>query len=53
MLRLFCVFLFLSCSFLTHAQNEWNVWHFGKGAGLDFSTSPPTVVNGGQINTIG
>ena len=28
-----------------YAQNEANIWWFGNKAGLDFNTSPPTVLN--------
>lgn len=34
------------------AQNEGNNWYFGTQAGLDFSTSPPSVILDGQINTL-
>lgn len=44
---LLCLFL----PVLLTAQNEWNTWYFGAGAGLDFSTNPPTVLDGGQINS--
>lgn len=32
------------------AQNETSKWYFGHNAGLDFSTSPPTVITG-SLNT--
>jgi len=44
------VFLFL-IPILANCQNEWNTWYFGAGAGLDFSTNPPIVLNGGQVNS--
>lgn len=34
------------------SQNETNRWYFGNNAGLDFSTSPPTILTNGSINTI-
>lgn len=33
------------------AQNETQKWYFGANAGLDFSTSPPTVLTNGMLNT--
>lgn len=33
------------------AQKEAQTWYFGQNAGLDFSTSPPTPLANGQINT--
>ncbi len=35
---------------LLNSQNEFSKWYFGAGAGLDFSTSPPTVLT--NANTI-
>jgi Bacterial lectin/SprB repeat len=33
-------------------RNQGNIWYFGfSGAGLDFNTSPPTVLTNGQVNT--
>jgi len=32
-----------------HAQNQGNIWYFGEGVGLDFSTTEPTVLTDGQI----
>ncbi|MGF1556393.1 T9SS type A sorting domain-containing protein [Paucihalobacter sp.] len=34
------------------AQNEGKKWYFGTHAGLDFSTTPPSVLLDGQINTL-
>jgi len=31
-------------STLFFAQNEFSKWYFGAFAGLDFSTSPPTIL---------
>lgn len=38
-------FVFASGSQKSYAQNEANIWWFGNKAGLDFNTSPPTVLN--------
>ncbi|SNR16905.1 T9SS type B sorting domain-containing protein [Tenacibaculum jejuense] len=35
-----------------YAQKEANIWYFGRNAGIDFNTSPPTVLTDGQINTL-
>jgi gliding motility-associated-like protein len=44
--------LFLSCFELpSFAQKEAQTWYFGRNAGLDFSTTPPTPLTNGQINT--
>lgn len=43
------VTLFLSFTLLS--QNEAKKWYFGTNAGLDFSTSPPTVLTNGVLNT--
>ncbi|TCP26819.1 gliding motility-associated-like protein [Tenacibaculum skagerrakense] len=33
------------------AQKQANIWYFGQNAGLDFSTTPPTPLTDGQLNT--
>ncbi|MCC6369846.1 MAG: WD40 repeat domain-containing protein, partial [Bacteroidia bacterium] len=33
------------------AQNETKIWYFGANAGLDFNTSPPTLLTNGALNT--
>ena len=35
-----------------YSQNESRIWYFGSNAGLDFSTSPPTALTNGMVNTI-
>jgi PKD repeat protein len=35
-----------------NAQNEFSKWYFGHNAGLDFSTSPPTILTNGIVNAI-
>src|SRR5688572_759904 len=44
---------FLSLFFCIHlfSQNEGRFWYFGNYAGLDFSTSPPTVLTNGAVST--
>ncbi len=34
------------------SQNQYNVWYFGNGAGLDFSSGVPVPLTNGQINTL-
>ncbi|WP_299835745.1 T9SS type B sorting domain-containing protein [uncultured Tenacibaculum sp.] len=34
------------------AQKEANIWYFGRNAGIDFNTSPPTALTDGQLNTL-
>ncbi|WP_143306135.1 PKD domain-containing protein [Chitinophaga vietnamensis] len=50
---LYACALFLLCCLpvLVHAQKEGNVWYFGANAGLDFRTSPPTLLLDGKLNT--
>ena len=41
---------FIIClSVPSFSQNENSKWYFGANAGLDFMTSPPTVINNGNI----
>src|SRR5436190_5436154 len=47
---LICIFLCLSF-FIVQSQNENKKWYFGNQAGLDFMTSPPTILTNGQMNT--
>src|SRR5436190_8052320 len=41
------LFFWLLCDHASFAQNENSKWYFGYGAGLDFMTNPPTVLNNG------
>ncbi|MHA7057825.1 T9SS type B sorting domain-containing protein [Aquimarina sp. M1] len=34
------------------AQGEANNWYFGQNAGINFSTTPPTPLTDGRINTL-
>lgn len=36
---------------LSLSQGEANNWYFGNNAGINFSTSPPSAVNNGQLAT--
>ncbi len=48
-----CILIFLcSCSlFFVFGQKQANIWYFGQYAGLDFNTTPPTILANGQLNT--
>jgi PKD repeat protein len=50
-MKLFYHLILLCLSTSIHAQNEFSKWYFGNKAGLDFSTSPPTVLTNGVVNT--
>lgn len=51
-LKIVALFLILLFQFALVAQSEGKIWYFGTHAGLDFSTSPPSVILDGQINTL-
>ncbi|GAK91799.1 hypothetical protein JCM19297_3746 [Nonlabens ulvanivorans] len=41
----------LLLSSLATSQDEGKFWYFGTNAGLDFSTSPPTPLNNGSLDS--
>jgi hypothetical protein len=41
----FILFPFIHCK----SQQEFSKWYFGNNAGLDFSTSPPTILTNGAM----
>ncbi|MDI1356182.1 MAG: hypothetical protein PSX36_14780 [bacterium] len=43
--------MILVCYVPLFSQNETKKWYFGNGAGLDFMTSPPSILTNGQINS--
>lgn len=47
------IFIFIFCfySSISFCQNESNNWYFGRKAGLNFNTSPPTALLDGEIST--
>jgi hypothetical protein len=54
--RVIFIFTLLLSTHLLNSQNEFSKWYFGGGIpGLDFSTSPPTVLSNGNggIGTTG
>lgn len=50
MKKALCI-LFLCTGITSFAQNEFAKWYFGRYTGLDFMTSPPTVINHTTMNT--
>ena len=36
----------------TFSQKEANFWYFGRNAGIDFNTTPPSPITNGAINTL-
>ncbi len=40
------------CSFLGFSQEEGTFWYFGENAGVDFSTSPPSSVSDGALDSL-
>ena len=46
----FFIFL-IAFPVLSFAQGEANNWYFGNKAGVSFNTSPPTVLNDGELST--
>ncbi len=46
------VIIFLLALMNSFAQKQANIWYFGRNAGLDFNTSPPTALTDGSINTL-
>ena len=43
--------LFITASISLYSQKEANIWYFGRNAGVDFSTSPPTALTNSKLNT--
>ena len=52
-IKIISTLLLIFNSSLFFAQNEFSKWYFGGYAGLDFSTSPPTILTNGALNTPG
>ena len=45
-------FILLFFTISIFSQKEANIWYFGRNAGIDFNTTPPTAITNGQINTL-
>ncbi|MEB5273739.1 hypothetical protein RXR89_28615, partial [Pseudomonas aeruginosa] len=50
MKNFFTALLFIFC-ISSYSQNEFTKWYFGRKAGLDFMTSPPSVITHTTLNT--
>ncbi|KAA1247857.1 T9SS type B sorting domain-containing protein [Aquimarina sp. RZ0] len=46
------IVFFIITGFSAFAQGEANNWYFGQNAGINFSTTPPTALTNGRINTL-
>ncbi len=48
-------FLIIICFIVSpcNAQLQNSKWYFGANAGLDFTTSPPTLITNSNVNTSG
>jgi hypothetical protein len=47
-----CIFLFIFNLFAVNsfAQKQANIWHFGDGRAIDFSSGVPVPLSGSQMN---
>ncbi|MBL7837432.1 MAG: gliding motility-associated C-terminal domain-containing protein [Bacteroidetes bacterium] len=45
------ILLFLQFTLTSNAQKHFNNWYFGDKAGLDFNTSPPTILKNSMMST--
>ena len=45
------VFIFFLSTLTIFAQKQANVWHFGNGQALDFSTGTPVQIGGSLMET--
>jgi hypothetical protein len=48
---LFLTLLVLSQYSMLSGQNQTNYWFFGENAGLNFNTTPPTVITNSNMKT--
>ncbi len=51
-MKLINIAFFFITGFSVLAQGEANNWYFGQNAGINFSTTPPTALTNGRINTL-
>ena len=45
------IFILSLCSLTLFAQKQANIWHFGNGQALDFSTGAPVQIGGSLMET--
>ena len=46
----FCLLLFSAVCLFAQNNERTNVWYFGRNAGIDFNTTPPTPLLDGALN---
>ncbi len=46
------IFSLLLLSNFLLAQNESNIWYFGRNVGVDFNSGTPVAINNGALNTL-
>lgn len=51
-MRFGAIIVLLFSALAAQGQGPANNWYFGGGAGISFNTSPPTVLYGGNLNTL-
>src|SRR6185436_19255744 len=51
--RILYFIVFFLLGILAFSQNENKKWYFGNHAGLDFSTTPPTILTGSMYSPEG
>ncbi len=49
--NIFFILFYLGICLSASAQQHFNNWFFGKGAGITFNTTPPSPLTGGQLST--
>ncbi len=52
LLRFGAIIPLLFIALAAHGQGPANNWYFGGNAGINFNTSPPTVLSDGKLNTL-
>jgi gliding motility-associated-like protein len=52
MIKKYLHYIVLIFSLQTFSQGEANIWYFGRNAGLDFNTNPPTPLNNLDVGTL-
>jgi gliding motility-associated-like protein len=51
MIKRIAILIFILITQNVIAQNQGAIWYFGNNAGLDFNTTPPTILTNGQLAT--
>jgi gliding motility-associated-like protein len=49
-LKFYITILLIFLKLVCYSQNQNNIWYFGEKAGLNFNTTPPTVLNDGVFS---